>query len=148
MSYTSVKCVECGVAVWMLQQTKDDLIRSRRDFYCVFGHVQVFAIARSVSDQLQAMRLERDRLKQNEAKLRDDVEDAKRATERQRARADQNLRSARAFKGAATRVRTRVAGGVCPCCNRTFAALTEHMKKQHPDYPRAPLVKNGDETHG
>jgi hypothetical protein len=43
-------------------------------------------------------------------------------------------RSARAYKGAATRIRNRVANGVCPCCNRTFADLARHMTGQHPDF--------------
>ena len=43
-------------------------------------------------------------------------------------------RSARAYKGAATRVKRRVANGVCPCCNRTFADLARHMAGQHPHF--------------
>lgn len=41
---------------------------------------------------------------------------------------------ARAQKAAKTRLKNRVKHGVCPCCNRTFKQLTEHMKTTHPDY--------------
>jgi len=37
-------------------------------------------------------------------------------------------------KGHATRLRKRIAAGVCPCCNRTFQDLARHMAGQHPDY--------------
>ena len=58
-----------------------------------------------------------------------------------RARLDQTEASLKAQKAAATRARNqrdrerrRVAGGVCPCCNRTFKNLARHMAGQHPDY--------------
>ena len=32
------------------------------------------------------------------------------------------------------RMRERVMNGVCPCCNRTFQNLREHMKSEHADF--------------
>ena len=43
-------------------------------------------------------------------------------------------RSAAAYKGHLTRVKRRVGNGVCPCCNRTFKNLADHMTTKHPDY--------------
>ncbi len=43
-------------------------------------------------------------------------------------------RQRRAEKAAKTRLKNRVAAGVCPCCNRTFANLARHMAGQHPDF--------------
>ena len=40
----------------------------------------------------------------------------------------------RGQKAAKTRIKNRIANGVCPCCNRSFQNLHQHMKKQHPDY--------------
>ena len=37
-------------------------------------------------------------------------------------------------RSAKTRIKNRVAKGVCPCCNRTFMNLQKHMAGQHPDY--------------
>lgn len=42
--------------------------------------------------------------------------------------------SRRVTKGHLTRVKKRVAAGVCPCCNRTFADLARHMAGKHPEY--------------
>jgi RNase P subunit RPR2 len=44
----------------------------------------------------------------------------------------------RATKGHLTRLKRRVAAGVCPCCNRTFQDLSRHMAGQHPEYVEAP----------
>lgn len=36
-----------------------------------------------------------------------------------------------------TRTRNRIAAGVCPCCNRTFQNLADHMRTLHADYVAA-----------
>lgn len=35
---------------------------------------------------------------------------------------------------ALVRDRHRFANGVCPCCNRSFPALAQHVRTQHPEY--------------
>ena len=40
----------------------------------------------------------------------------------------------RAEKGAKTKLKKRIANGVCPCCTRTFQNLGQHMTNQHPEY--------------
>lgn len=55
------------------------------------------------------------------------------------ARMERELRTAaehreRAQKSAKTRIKNRVANGVCPCCNRTFQDLQRHMATKHADY--------------
>jgi hypothetical protein len=42
-------------------------------------------------------------------------------------------RSHAATKGNLTKVKKRVANGVCPHCNRTFANVQRHMKSKHPE---------------
>lgn len=60
-------------------------------------------------------------------------EDAKRAL----ARADRAEHSRRAEKAAKTRIKNRIAHGVCPCCKRHFENVERHMKSQHPDFAKA-----------
>jgi hypothetical protein len=43
-----------------------------------------------------------------------------------------------AQKAATTRIKNRVAAGVCPCCKRTVKQMAAHMKSKHPDYKEAP----------
>ena len=40
----------------------------------------------------------------------------------------------RATKGVVTKIRRRVANGVCPCCKRHFVNLKRHMSGQHPEF--------------
>lgn len=64
-------------------------------------------------------------------------EEAKRARQREQAVRDlleHEEHSHRATRGHVTRLKKRVAAGVCPCCNRTFKDLARHMSGQHPDY--------------
>lgn len=41
-----------------------------------------------------------------------------------------------AEKGAKTKLKKRIANGMCPCCKRSFQNLGRHMKTQHPQYTR------------
>lgn len=68
-----------------------------------------------------------------------ETEQAARARAQERARenevrAEHERRRAMGFKGALTKVKKRVGKGVCPCCNRTFTNLHDHMTKQHPTW--------------
>lgn len=38
----------------------------------------------------------------------------------------------RAQKAAKTRIKNRIANGVCPCCNRSFKNVHSHFRSQHP----------------
>lgn len=62
------------------------------------------------------------------------AETQKRAAENARDERDAKDRQLTATKGVVTRIKNRVGKGVCPCCNRTFQNLLDHMKTQHPDF--------------
>lgn len=47
-----------------------------------------------------------------------------------------------------TKMRKRVASGVCPCCTRTFQNLLNHMKNQHPDFGSNKTLRLLRETYG
>jgi len=66
--------------------------------------------------------------------LEEQIKAANRGKELAERRAEAAVRSARAHKAAKTRLKNRIKNGVCPCCNRTFSNLHEHMMKQHPDF--------------
>jgi len=56
------------------------------------------------------------------------------ARNRQRERAERTERRLSAQKGVTTRIKNRVANGVCPCCKRSFTDLRRHMETKHPKY--------------
>lgn len=85
-------------------------------WHCPNGHSRGFAKG---ADQIERenIRRERDSLKQNAARLADEI-----AAERKRADdAEKKV----------VQIRRRAAAGVCPCCNRTFLNVQKHMKTKH-----------------
>lgn len=110
-------CAECGIQFGMPEQLQTVRLVDGQSFYCPLGHSQFYVPGKT--------RLELA---------------TKRAQELERALAnrDEDLRAERAShsatKGQLTKTTKRVAGGVCPCCNRSFVQLARHMAGQHPDY--------------
>lgn len=56
------------------------------------------------------------------------------AHDQTRADRDYRERRRRAEKAAKTRLKTRIANGVCPCCGRSFQNLRRHMASKHPEF--------------
>lgn len=117
-TYTLVECCNssCGITFAVPQTWATERQRDHTWWYCPNGHRQHWP---------QESDLERARRQARRAEVRaTHYQDQAQAAER----------SARAYKGVATRVKRRVANGVCPCCRRTFADLARHMAGQHPDF--------------
>jgi hypothetical protein len=114
-------CVNCGVFFGMGDGFREQCLTDGRSFYCPNGHRQHYT-------------------ESTQTKLRKAREEAE--AERRRRRATQDLlaheeRRSAAARGQVTKIKKRVAAGVCPCCNRTFQDLAKHMSGQHPDYVKA-----------
>jgi len=74
-------------------------------------------------------------------RLRTELKRQKDETDRAWAQARRNFdqkeierRSHAATKGKVTKLKKRIAAGVCPACTRTFQNLARHMAGQHPEY--------------
>lgn len=135
MTYTGTlaieECCNCHITFAMPEDLKRRCIEdgANATFYCPLGHAQHYT--RSEVQKL------RDKLADEKWRREAAQASAEAAQASARAaidQADAAERSARAYKGAATRIRRRVANGVCPCCNRTFADLARHMAGQHPGF--------------
>lgn len=131
MEVTLYQCGSCGV----MHGLTANFIKARQDdhksFYCPWCQ--------------QALHYSGD---SEEEKLRKQVEQqrerAQRAEERAQATRDllrHEQRSHAATRGAVTRkkkeiaaIKERIAGGVCPCCNRHFVDVERHMTRKHPDF--------------
>jgi hypothetical protein len=127
-TYTVIDCCNCGALFAVPDQVNEELVRTGRRFYCPNGHSQSYT--ESTKAQL---RKAKDALAREQAR-----------NDQLRAERDASDRRASAAKGQVTKIRNRVARGVCPCCNRTFADLAAHMATKHPDY--APKVSERDGT--
>ena len=66
--------------------------------------------------------------------------------------ADRQRREAENQKNAARKshrkMRDRVKNGVCPCCNRSFENLLNHMRSKHPEFGNNKTLKQLRETYG
>lgn len=114
--YTSVSlevqtCIACGVYFGVPKQLDYQLRQNHKSFYCPNGHPQ------SYCGESEAEKLRRE-LKRKEQEVADQV--------RAKLQAQSELQ-------AAERKLKRVAKGVCPCCNRSFANLHKHMTTKHPE---------------
>lgn len=119
----------CGIQMAIPSDLYDYAQRKGSTVYCPLGHTFVYGDTRY--DQLKREAEEARALKEN----------AERALVRERARVDQaraeaqhEKRRAAAARGQLTKTKKRVANGVCPCCNRSFANVKRHMDTQHPEY--------------
>jgi hypothetical protein len=117
--------------MWM-PKSWDELFRAdHRTFYCINGHAQCYSQqpseASRLRQQLEEERRLRQRAEQNIAMWRDDANEARKQAEHQRARAN-------GYKGFASRITKRAKAGLCPCCNRSFVKLAQHMATKHPEF--------------
>lgn len=109
-------CPSCAVAFAMPDRLETERRQDHGTFWCPNGHTLSYP-------QKTAIEKEKERRQRAEEE-----------TARVRAALDQELSAHRSTKGQLTKAKKRVAGGACPCCNRTFVQLTRHMATKHPDY--------------
>lgn len=129
-------CCNCGIAFGMPTDFQRERRRKRDQFFCPAGHAQHY-LAESEETKL---RRERDRLKQQIAQKDDEISEARTGWREADERAKAERARANGYKGHATRITKRAQAGVCPCCTRTFSALAEHMKTEHPDFTPLEVV--------
>ena len=108
-------CKSCGITFAVPQRFLEGLQQTGGYYYCPNGHKWGWgeSEAQRLRKQLES---EQKRSKQMEIEVMH-VKDQLEASEREMKRRQK-----------------RVANGVCPCCNRSFAQLQRHMKTKHPEY--------------
>lgn len=108
-------CPSCDCAYAITKRMEERRRKDGATFYCPNGHTMSWS-----DTEADKLRRERDRLKQDAARLADEM-----AAER--TRADK-------AEAATKRLKKRTAAGTCPCCQRTFSNMGTHMRKQHPAF--------------
>ena len=119
-------CPSCFVEFAIPKAMSEKKFRDGGSWYCPNGHSISYT-----TPTVDKVRAERDALKRQ-------LEQASAAEARERkwrleasAEAQQVTRQLRAQRGVTTRIKNRIAKGVCPCCNRTFQDLARHMATKH-----------------
>ena len=118
---TVVRCW-CGIQHAVPASLRDEQLRKFNDggqpqtIYCPLGHRYKPAGVTAAEKLRRSLQQERAAHDQTKSALQDAEH------------------SRRAQKAATTRLKNRVANGVCPCCHRSFKNVRRHMDNQHPDY--------------
>ena len=119
----TLTCGECGLSFAVPQTWVNQKRRDHTTWYCPNGHSRVYR-GKSREEELQEQVA-------REQRARQDVE---RSRDFWRGEHEQKSRSLVATRGVVTRLKNRVAKGVCPCCSQKFKDLREHMTTAHPDW--------------
>lgn len=121
-----LECGTCGVPHAIPVVMYDTCFEEGGYWHCPNGHSRGFREGRHERD---AVIRERDRLKQQNARLAEEAAHA-------RAEAEKAER-------ALSRHKKRSAAGTCACCKRTFSNMARHMKQAHPEFVASNVVKLG-----
>jgi hypothetical protein len=113
---TSEVCPNCGIMFAMPDTFKDAKRNDHSAFYCPNGH----SLSYNGKSETERLKQQLQWAEASKQSWRDQAETA------------ENRR--RAQKAANTKLKKRIANGVCPCCSRNFQDLRRHMAGQHPDY--------------
>lgn len=126
LTYTnSLEVTSCGSCAIDFAMPGEKLTRHRCDgteFWCPNGHRLTFKQTREqeLREKLERAEKQLEYARTSRKSWQDQAETAERR------------RSAQV--GVTTKLRKRVANGVCPCCNRSFVDLHKHMSGQHPEF--------------
>lgn len=132
----ALTCCNCGVLFGLENGYDDERRKDHRNFYCPNGHPQGYHGPSQLERERDAAR----QLAERESRRR---QYAEQSAQQAREDAERERRSAAAYKGHATRIRNRIANGVCPAgCNRHFDNIQRHIATKHPDFK---IPQGGDE---
>lgn len=112
-----IECGECSI-LFAMPAAMADKARAdhERRFYCPNGHRLSYLGETEVHKLERRLRSERER------------------SGRLAAEKDQLEARRRGQKAAHTRLKNRIANGVCPSCKRSFSNLHDHIQSEHPEY--------------
>jgi hypothetical protein len=120
-------CCNCGMRFPMYRSFYDHVLENKGDtngkgtFYCPRGHAQHY-LGESHKARAERLAAEISAARQREETLRHGIRqaNAKRLAEVTKRK----------------RLQTRIAKGICPCCNRTFLNVQRHMAMKHPEFTK------------
>lgn len=118
-----VHCCSCGMAFAMPSDFNSRRLGDHGKFYCPAGHGQHY------SGKTEEQKL-REQLAQSSAKVAD-----------LNGRVNSLRHERDSISKAHRKMRVRVLNGVCPCCNRSFDNLRQHMQTKHADFGKEQTLR-------
>lgn len=111
-----VACANCGGPIVLSTHIYTRRREDHQGFYCPMGHHNYWP-------------------QDNKAdRLRKQLAEKERQLAYERERAATNFAAREKAERKAKRLEKRISGGACPCCNRSFVALSRHIKTKHPEF--------------
>lgn len=110
---------ECGLTFAVPETWQQSRRNDHTSFWCPNGHSQSY------------------RGESTEELLKREVARKQAALDQAQAEIEHQKRRVSVQFGLNTKLRNRVGNGVCPCCNRYFSKLRQHMKSKHPKFAKA-----------
>ena len=123
-------CCNCGMPFAMTREFQQRRLKKRDAFYCPKGHAQHYTG------------------KSQEQRLKEQLARKQRELEAEAGRAIMLENQRDNISKSYNKMRNRVKNGVCPCCNRTFENLLNHMKIKHPDFGNHRILKSIRNAYG
>ena len=130
IEFVTEECCSCGIPFAMTKDFQKRRLDDRKNFYCPSGHEQHYVG------------------KTEAQKLREKLEIEQRRAANERAKSAELRRQRDQLGKSYGMMRERVKNGVCPCCNRTFQNLLNHMKTKHPDFGSSELLRSIRSAYG
>lgn len=122
-TFEIITCGGCGCTFALPESLIKQLRETHKAFYCPNGCNRYYP-SKNEKEKLQ----ETIQQKENQiSRLENEIRIQKEYKEEYR-------NSLIATKGHNTRLKRRIGNGVCPCCNRHFSNVENHIKKEHPDF--------------
>lgn len=134
------ECAQCGMTFAMPLGWQQERRRNHSSFFCPAGHSQHYpgkSDIEKLGDELAAVKRSKEYV---EARLKSEHD----RLDAERKRSERIERQRRAERGHRTRLQRRVANGVCPCCDRHFTNLHQHLTTEHPEYVAAAKAEGDD----
>lgn len=113
VEFATEQCCNCGMAFAVTADFQKRRRDDHKQFYCPAGHQQFY------NGKTEAQ------------KLREELERKGQMLDAANQRAARIERQRNDVAKAHMRMRDRIKNGVCPCCNRTFQNLLQHMRTEH-----------------
>jgi len=124
-------CITCGIIHALPRSLRDHYQKNGGYWTCPNGHSQGWSKQECTSAT--------DKLRMDLAAAQNNVKYYAARNDELWQEKDALNRQLSAKKGQITKIKNRVANGVCPCCNRSFTNLHRHMTTKHPDFTQEPV---------
>jgi hypothetical protein len=136
LDITLTDCCVCGVTLAMPADYEQRRREDHASFYCLNGHQQAFKGETAQEKKLRLAEAEAAEERRAREASERSLAYARTALTAARDQAAMSERSKAAYKGHLTRMRNRIANGVCPVqsCQRSFQNVHQHITKMHPEW--------------